>query len=81
MLQIGIHRHDGFAARGFQPGSERQLMAEVPREFESNVNRMMIALAGNEFPAPILAAVIHQHHLERTDRTQSAPPHSVQLAE
>ena len=34
VLEVGVHEHDGVAARRVEAGRERGLMAEVPREPE-----------------------------------------------
>ena len=65
ILQVGVHGRHNVPARGFEAGSEGDLMAEVAREVHPDPAGQAITLRHDEFPAPVLAAIIDQHDFDR----------------
>ena len=81
ILQIRIHRNDGFAARDFQPGRHRELVAKIAGQLHADIDRIPLALRGDETPARVLAAIVHENDFQWTLVAQGTGADFVQLCE
>ena len=63
MLEIGVHGHDGVAARVGHAGGERDLLAEVARERDHLHGLVLLGEAREHEQRVVAAAVVDEDHL------------------
>ena len=68
VLQVGVHHGDEPAAGPVDAGSERHLVAEVPREAQGPEARVLGSERGHRLERAVTASVVDEEDLERPSR-------------
>ena len=68
ILQVAVHHHDHVAADMVQRGSDRDLVAEIPRQADGHDARILGRGGCQHFDGAVAAAVIDQHDFVRSAR-------------
>src|SRR5690606_16475611 len=73
ILEIGVEHDDPVALGSIEPGGDRDLMPEVPRERDELVAALALAHRHEERARPVLRAVVDEHDLPRVPDGRQPP--------